>query len=123
MVRSQALISYQHDGSEVTDEGMVVRSLSTSSRKGQAKAPHLNQPNIVTGVSAGVLSLCEFGGIGGELYVIYSESALDSSIDTTVVAALSPILQSDLLGGKLQLQPDWKEHLNKQKVGKIISSN
>ena len=54
MMRSQAFTSYQYDGNDVgNDGGMLVKSLTTSSRQGQAKAPHLHQPNIVSGVSAG----------------------------------------------------------------------
>ncbi|XP_003707315.1 proteasome assembly chaperone 1 [Megachile rotundata] len=44
------------------------------------KVPFLEQPNIVYGVTAGVLSYAEFTGLPAVLYVLYTDSfALDSS--------------------------------------------
>ncbi|XP_074115876.1 proteasome assembly chaperone 1 [Cotesia typhae] len=75
-----------------------LRLLSTKKAKDVMKdVPRLNQPNIVSGVAAGVISYAEVMNKSGVLYIIYLDSfSLDSSTASPLLKLLPNLTKSSL---------------------------
>ncbi|XP_033227339.1 proteasome assembly chaperone 1 isoform X3 [Belonocnema kinseyi] len=76
-----------------------LKSLSTKDARNSWKvnAPHLGQPNIISGVAAGALSFAEIKGSYGILFVLYTDNfTLDSKSAHPLVELFSEITNRSL---------------------------
>jgi len=75
-------------------DGPITRVLKTTSFKDSINCLPLEQPNILSGISAGILSACDIRGIPAAACIVYSSSM---ELDTGVVNGFSKFLST--LGG------------------------
>ncbi|XP_078485979.1 proteasome assembly chaperone 1-like [Ciona intestinalis] len=71
----------------------VVRSLRTNSSNKSNAFPILERPNLVKGVSAAILTICELQSIQAELCVCYTATF---EIDFASIQAFCPLLDKDV---------------------------
>ncbi|KAJ8315422.1 hypothetical protein KUTeg_007572, partial [Tegillarca granosa] len=68
-----------------------LRALKTEKFKGVALCPFLEQPNIVSGLPAQILTYCKMNNIAAMLYVCYTENLY---LDSITMKTFNPLLRS-----------------------------
>ncbi|EZA48971.1 Proteasome assembly chaperone [Ooceraea biroi] len=92
----------QFQGTNIPEVPSFLRVLTTrNANNAECKIQSLDQPNIVFGVGAGVLSYAEFMGISAKLYVLYIDSfVLDSKCAEPMLKILPTEMQRKLQNPK-----------------------
>ncbi|XP_032683301.1 uncharacterized protein LOC116849836 isoform X2 [Odontomachus brunneus] len=88
----------QFQSSNVPDDPSFLRILTTKNINSECKIKTLEQPNIIFGVGAGVLSYAEFINMSAKLYILYIDGFV---LDSKCAEPIVKILNSEI-PGKLQ---------------------
>uniref|UniRef100_A0A8C0J5Z3 Proteasome assembly chaperone 1 n=1 Tax=Chelonoidis abingdonii TaxID=106734 RepID=A0A8C0J5Z3_CHEAB len=100
---------YKTPESTLTLPSPFLKALKTKDFKETTCCPLLEQPNIVQGLPAAVLSYCQVWQIPAVLYQCYTDVI---SLDTVTIEAFKPVLSSknlkSLVKVKLNFKDKWK---------------
>ncbi|PVD28912.1 hypothetical protein C0Q70_11507 [Pomacea canaliculata] len=84
----------------------ILRGLKTSHFPDKLICPVLEQPNLMTGVPAQVMTHCQVHGIKGVLYQCYTSAR--NLVDTATIKAFWPVLSSTSIKDFVQILPDFQ---------------
>lgn len=87
-----------------------LRALKTEKFKGVALCPFLEQPNIVSGLPAQILTYCKMNNIAAMLYVCYTENLY---LDSITMKTFNPLLRSTPIRDIIEKNPKAEETLKK----------